>query len=70
MPEVVKDNIIWRQSYSDFHKSMLDRLHLASNSLGSLKNQDSLYADEHRRLIAMYAAVLDVVESHKHETQQ
>lgn len=43
---------------------MLDRLRRVEKSLASLKNQDSEYAEDHRRLIAMYSDVLKAVEVH------
>lgn len=56
---------VWTASYNDFRTSMLDRLHRVEKSLASLKNQGSAYADDHRRLIAMYSDVLKVVKAHK-----
>lgn len=34
----------------------------AEESLGMLKNQGSLYAEEHRRIIAVYDEIITIIE--------
>jgi len=66
MTQLEKTDIIWNATYKAFYGDMLARRARVSKSLASLKNQTGLYADEHRRVLAMYDEVIQVVERHRH----
>lgn len=60
-----KTDIMWSASYKAFRADIAQRRGRVVGSLASLQNQTGLYAVEHRRLIAMYNSVLDVIDDHK-----
>ncbi len=57
--------IIWPASAVLFKRDILNRYGRVKGALAVLKNQDSLYFQEHRRLAALYEAVLQVIDEHE-----
>jgi len=53
---------VFRPTYKAFHRKMVTRLHECERNIASLKNQNSVYADEIRRCLEMYRRVVDAVE--------
>lgn len=56
-----RDDIIWSASIRALDAEICRRAVHVKKSLAALKNQDGLYADEHRRLIALFREILVVI---------
>ena len=70
MSDIVKDNIMLRQSMDGFHAEVAGRFRRALKSLDAVQKKDGLYAWEHRRLISMYREVLGVIEEHQQRAEE
>lgn len=58
------DDIVWTATVSQFKAEMVRRRNAVTRSLNALSNKDGAYAREHRKMIRLYADVLDVVDKH------
>ena len=59
---IPREDIVLSASIAEFKREVLRRYGNVKGSLAALKNQDGLYAQEHRRMAAMYEAVLQVID--------
>ena len=62
----IKDDIMWSASVKTLRATLglQARIGRARDSLASLKNQTSLYADEHRALIRLYEGIETTIDVH------
>lgn len=56
--------IAWTATVTQFRLEMVRRRDRVKASLSALSNKDGAYASEHRKMIRLYADVLDVVDQH------
>lgn len=64
MSDAIKSDMIWRASVKGFRAEIAARRDKVTKSLTALQNKDGLYASEHRKLVRMFADVLDVIDRH------
>lgn len=58
-------DIAWTATVSQFRSEIVKRRDRVTKSLNALSNKDGAYAREHRKMIRLYADVLDVVDKHQ-----
>ena len=64
------NNICLKQSMNSFHAEVAGRFRRVLKSLDAIQKKDSLFAWEHRRMVAMYREVLGVIEAHQERAEE